>query len=423
MTWLEQILKEHEEFEAPKQFWRWAALASLSAVLKDKVWLDCWIYKLYPNIYVMFHADSGLKKGPPISMARDMVAEVDNTRIIRGRSSIQGILKKLGEAASTPGGKIIGKDAVAFICSSELTSSIVTDPVATNILTDLYDRNYNFGEWESLLKMENFKLHNPCITMLTATNEAHSSEFFVRKDMQGGYFARTFIIYENVRQTINSLAAPPKLIPDNRIYARYLKAAAGLDGPMQPLGSRERSDIYKYEKIQHHESIYLSAVGRKYDDWYNNFISNIDSNAIKDETGTLNRFGDSVLKVAILLSLAERLELTISEEAMTEAIAQCEKLVGNVRKTTMGRGKSTSAQEKALLIRELVTRDNHMISREQVNKKYWSSASSEEWDKVAESLSVAGVIQIENQGGKIVFCMTEIEADKWKAHFAGRGMK
>ena len=38
-------------------------LPAISAVVKDNVWLDRQIYNLYPNIYVMFHARVGLKKG------------------------------------------------------------------------------------------------------------------------------------------------------------------------------------------------------------------------------------------------------------------------------------------------------------------------------------------------------------------------
>jgi len=419
MTWLDDIVFQHEEFEAPLSFWKWSALAAVSATIKDQIWLDNWIYNLYPNIYVMLHADSGLKKGPPISMAHKMVSEVNNTRIIRGRASIQGILKKLGEAQTQPGGVIMNK-AVAFICSSELTSSIVSDPVANDILTDLYDRNYNFGDWESLLKVENFKLKDPCITMLTATNEAHSSDFFTRKDTQGGYIARTFIIHESKRNVINSLAAPPKFIPDHKKYADYLRELAKLKGPMEPLGSLTQSDVYKYPIIVKDETKWLSEVGKIYDEWYNQFIHTIDDSETRDTTGTLNRFGDSVLKVAILLSLTKKPELRIDTDSMREAIVECEKLIGNVRKATLGRGKHILAEEKGVLIEELVRRDNHIMSREQLNKKYWMRASADEWDDVARSLEVAGILRIESIGNQIIYRMPPNVYAQWENHLKGK---
>lgn len=303
MNWLQELVVQHKELESPQSFWYWGAIAAISAVVKDQVWLDRQIYNLYPNIYVMLHAESGLKKGPPISMARQLVKSVNNTRIISGRSSIQGILKKLGTAYTQPGGKVVNK-SVAFICSSELSSSIVDDKVATKILTDLYDRQYNVGEWQSLLKMEEFDLKDPTITMLTATNEAMSEDFFTRSAIQGGYFARTFIIYEKERQNINSLVYPLEHRPDYVNSSSYLKELVKLAGPFKPFASLEKGDEFKYKKIKHGREIWFNGVGIVYDDWYEDFVELIRVQETKDSTGTLNRFGDSVLKVAMLISLA-----------------------------------------------------------------------------------------------------------------------
>jgi len=229
MNWLDELVAQHAEFEAPLSFWRWAGLVSIAAVLRDTVWLDKFQYKLYPNIYVMLHADSGLKKGPPVNLAKRLVNAVNNTRVITGRSSIQGILKELGTGETRPGGIVINK-AVAFICSSELTASLVNDPQAMGILTDLYDRIYNEGNYRSLLKMESFNIKDPTICMLTATNEAHSEEFFVKKDIQGGFFARTAIIYERKRNKINSLMFKPVNPPNYEKSIAYLREIAKLSG-------------------------------------------------------------------------------------------------------------------------------------------------------------------------------------------------
>jgi len=237
----------------------------LSAVVKDNVWLNRQIYNLYPNIYVMFHAESGLKKGPPISMAKQLVKGVGGTRIISGRSSIQGILKELGTAQTQPGGKVMAKSC-AFICSSELTSSIVEDKVATDILTDLYDRQYNIGEWRSLLKMEQFNLKDPTISMLTATNEAHSSDFFGKKDIHGGYFARTFIISENKRNRANSLLVPLRNPPNYPALVEYMKEVAKLEGPFQPLATAEVTDACFIPFAEHvtGETNFFSPAGLLY---------------------------------------------------------------------------------------------------------------------------------------------------------------
>src|SRR5882724_8337773 len=135
-TWLDTLLKSTDELESPKNFWFWGGLAAIAAIVKDNVWIDRGgAFKQYPNIYVMLLARSGLRKGPPINLAKRLVTKVGKSRIISGRSSIQAILKDMGTSQSAPGGKIIG-GADAFILASELSASFVDDKATMDILTD-----------------------------------------------------------------------------------------------------------------------------------------------------------------------------------------------------------------------------------------------------------------------------------------------
>lgn len=423
-SWLDKIIEEHQDFESPISFWRWAGLAAIAAVMKDSVWMDRYLYKLYPNIYVMFHADSGLKKGPPVAMANRIVAEINNTTIIKGRSSIQAILKDMGTAQTMPGGRI-KTDSSTFICSSELSSSIVEDPVAAKILTDLYDRHYNEGEWKSLLKQETFTLKSPTITMLGATNEAMSEDFFTGAVIKGGYFARTFIIYESKRNKRNSLAYQPVNIPDDKTYAIYLKELIKLKGPFKYFSSLILDDYYNIKIKVDNRDIYFSEAGAIYHRWYDDFLDTVDSQEIKDETGTLNRFGDSVIKVAMLLSLAEHPCLTITPSAMTEAIRICEMLLGNVRRTTMNKsGTSTSSNLKGLIIYELLGRENHMISRQMLTKKYYLNYGSvEELDQIMESFHIAGMIITQTTENGTIYKMPLDQVTKLKEYLQGKSSK
>jgi hypothetical protein len=424
MNWLQEIANQHNELESPRSFWYWSAIAAISAVVKDQVWLNRQIYNLYPNIYVMLHAESGMKKGPPISMARQLVKPVNNTRIISGRSSIQGILKDLGTAYTQPGGKVMTK-SVAFICSSELSSSIVEDKVATKILTDLYDRQYNVGEWRSLLKMETFELKDPTITMLTATNEAMAEDFFTKSAIQGGYFARTFIVYEKEGIVNNSLVFPLTNPPNYTASADYLKEIAKLNGPFAPMADLHKIADCKYKKVKFGRDIYFNEVGLIYDDWYDNFREVLRVSEHKDDTGTMNRFGDSVLKVAMLLALAEHPKLVVTPDAMNQAILECEKLLGNVRKTTLGRqGISQAALLKTMIIMELLNRPDHRVSRVMLMKKMWANYSTpQEFDDMMGSFDASGMIKTESIGNQIIYTMPETQVAELKEFMAGKEKK
>jgi hypothetical protein len=400
MDWLDTILEEHKEYESPTNFWYWSALTAISAVMKDNVWINRGgLFNLYPNIYTILYADSGLKKGPPISMARQLVKMVGNTKIISGRSSVQGIIKELASAETQPGGQINLK-AHGFICASELSAALVEDKAALDILTDLYDRIYHTDGYSSLLKMEHFTLKDPTIQMLGGINQAHADNFFGNKDIKGGYIGRTFIIHETKRGAINALIEDPDVLPDYKKAGEYLKELAKLRGPFTPLKG--------------------TATGRYFKEWYHEFVRSVDEQKIQDPTGTLNRFSESVMKVAMLISLARTGELVIPIRIMEEAVTRCETLIGNVRKTTMGTGKSTWAQEKALLIQELIDRENHKISREMVNKKWYMRANSKEWDEVALSLEAAGFIRITIENNQAIYEMPAEKVEEWKLHLRGK---
>lgn len=429
-NWLNELVSQHDELEAPRAFWYWAGLAAISAVVKDNIWMGRQIHKLYPNVYIMFHADSGLKKGPPVSMAKQLVTAVNNTKVIGGRSSVQGILKEMGKGNTEPGGKV-KLNSTAFICSSELSSAVVEDPVATKILTDLYDRQYNIGEWKSLLKAEEFQLKDPTVTMLTATNEAMSEDFFKKSAIQGGYFARTFIIYEKKSQAINSLIYPLVTTPNYIQSASYLKDISKLNGEFHPLAQLAKNDEYRFKKIKGTASkpreVYFNTVGIIYDDWYEAFIKEIQHpDSVKDDTGTLNRFGDSVLKVAMLLSLAEQPALVISESAMNSAINECEKLLGSVRKVTLGKqGISESSVIKTLIILEFINKEDHSIMRTHLMKKLWTHyKSADEFDQIMLAFHHSGMIITTNIASNILYVMPQEQVLEMKRFLAGKqGLK
>lgn len=421
MSWLSVLVKQHEKLESPLNFWWWGGLAAISAVVKDQIYLERGTYKLYCNVYIMFHADSGLKKGPPVNMAKQLVSAVGNTKIITGRASVQGILKKLGTGQTEPGKKP-NLTSTGFICLSELSAGIVEDPVATKILTDLYDRHYNAGEWESLLKGEQFQLKDPTVTMLSATNESMSEEFLSNHAIKGGFLARTFIIHEHKRNTLNSLIVPMSDPPNYVDAARYLKELSTLKGPFRPLGSLSRSDDYPHERQKHGETVFYSNAGLRYDDWYERFWAEVEDQDVKDSTGTLNRFGDSVLKVAMLLSLSESPNMIIETHHIDAAIEMCERLVGNTRKATMGKqGMSKAAPLKGLILNEFIYKPDHRITREQLVRKLWMHYSNkQEIDDIMVSLCETGMIEMITVGGDVVFEMSPTQFQAMKRFLDGK---
>lgn len=394
MDWLNELMDSTEEYESPRQFWFWSGLAILSATVKDRVWIErggLQELNVYPNIFVMLFAKSGLRKSAPISFARRLVKSTELTRVFSGRASIEAIIQELGKAYTTPNRKII-VDACAFITASEFSSSMINNPQALTILTDLYDRNYNSGDWKNVMKQAGVdNLKNPTLSMLLGTNPAHLKDFVPAKDMFGGFFGRTFIIHADKKYRSSSLFGKKSMRrPDSDKLADYLRTLSELTGPFQ--NTDEAADYY--------------------DDWYQKHDTESETSELEDKTGTGERTGDSVLKVAALLSLSESTGLLIHKYHIQRAIELCEPLINTVSRATSGKGKSSFADATALVMDEL-WRKNGETTRKRLLTKYWSDFDAIDLDRVVITLEDQKAISVERQGKEVTYRMSE---EVWKAY-------
>ena len=126
-----------DEAETPRSYIKWAAYSAISAVVKKNVFFDKQFYKIYANTYIMLMGPSGITKSYATDIAKKLVKSVNNTKIISGQNSIEGILEKLARSKSNEKGEIEGKAAHAFIVASEFTNLLLDNPQAFGILTDL----------------------------------------------------------------------------------------------------------------------------------------------------------------------------------------------------------------------------------------------------------------------------------------------
>ncbi len=377
ISWLNEITSSTAEAESPERYQYWSAMAAISATIKKNVYLDRHYYKLYPNIYVLLVGKSGLRKGNPILLAKSLVEKANVTRTVVGRGSIQAVIKEIGKAQSVEGKGVI-KDASAFLVSGEFDSFLVKDPDALTILTNLYDTNAHEPEWKNVLKSTGVDvLKNPCLTLLGGTNEEHFKSAVAEKDVQGGFIARTIIVLERDRRVINDLMDAPKIKPNIDSLSGYLKELAKVRGVFEM--SPDGKELYRA--------------------WYDKLCTDKHD----DVTGTMERLGDTVLKVAMLISLSHTTELVICLQCVGEAIQKCQECVGGMKLVTMGSGKSPLAHETALVLKDLLKRPEHKVSRKQLLAKYWGEFDSIVLDRVVETLDSAGAITIYRSGKETIY--------------------
>jgi hypothetical protein len=369
MSWIQEVLDAYSESEAPPKFFYWSALSAISAIVRKNVYLDMQHYILRPNIYVMIVADSGTKKGIPVNLAKEVVKRLKATRIITGRISLPQVLKDLGKLHHIDSTRSI-KEAHAFLVSGELSSFLVRDNDALNILTDLYNCHENEEEWVNSLKSTGIdKLLAPCLTILGASNEDLLEDVITQKDVKGGFIARTFIVSTQEKGTPNSLLRPLMIKPDKQKLANSLERLLDVKGEF----------VIDPDAIEYCES------------WYNKLFKL----NINDKTHTIGRLEDKVLKVAMLLALAEGNDLIIKKSHMMESIYEVDLTWHSARQVMLGSGKDVNLSYKLKLVfRALVLKPNHTLTRRELMQRFMGDIDHFDLDRIIEMMLAADCIKV-----------------------------
>jgi hypothetical protein len=309
-----------------------------------------------------------MKKGIPVNLCKTLVTKAQATRVISGRNSMQRIVQDLGRVYTTESGIVI-KEAHSLLISGELAAFLVKDTDALTMLTDLHNTHEHEDFWQNSLKgTGNDKLKSPCLTLMGATNEDLLGDVIAQKDVSGGFVARTFMVLSADKGKLNSLVERPTKIADTDKLADHLKNLSNLKG----------------------EFTWNSESKIFYDTWYNDIMNRNNH----DPTGTLNRIGDKVLKLAMIISLSQRLDLVITKDHLFEAITQSIDCYNAAKQITMGAGKNNLSQQTKMILRDLIQAPNHQISRKMILQKYWGDIDAFDIDRIAETLVGADAIDI-----------------------------
>lgn len=387
MNWIEDVLTATKEVETPVNFIRWSALCSISAVLRNKVYLDKFYYKLYPNIYVLLVGESGLRKGFAPGISKELVRLVGGTRIIAGRNSIQGIIQELSRTTTVQNGGPPITHSSAYINSGEFSTSLVKDPDALTILTDLYDGHYN-PEWKNTLKSGSENLKGVNLTLLGAMNPTHFHDLITNKEITGGFIARTMLVRETKRARRNDLLDPPENRYDVEKLAEYLREINRIEGTFS-----------------------LSPNAKKeFRDWYKDF----DAESIEDKTGTANRVHDQILKVAMLISVSKKLDKVMEVEDVKEAMDLCLTSGSEAGKITAGSGISVDSSKITIVMQKLLTSPENKVTRLKLLKDHYGDFSALELDNIIETLENAGAVTRERAGKDVWYKLKAEVVDKFK---------
>ncbi len=376
-NWVDSLITESAHVETPLSWLWWSALCCISSAAGNNYSLVTLkgnlVYK--PNLYVMLLGESGLGKGYPINLAKNLVSEAGITRVIAGRSSIQAIVQELSRTKTIEGKKPID-DSRGFIVNGELSTAIIQDPDSLTILTDLYDGNYN-KIWTNLLKGDGAeKLKNPYITALFGSSPAHFYDSIPQVNIEGGYIGRNLIIYEEKRSQDVDLLDTDKIEGDkfdDYLVPKYVPHLTNINSKKGHLVPSDNARAL-----------------------FNTWRKKWRASQTSDKTGFLNRVPDHVLKVSMCLALAEwdfADNGAIEEHHIEEAMQKVTSLVYSNKRTTEGRGPDPLAAATKMVLDYLLAAENQELMRKQLLWKGYGNFNSFTLDQIMDNLLEMGWIK------------------------------
>lgn len=392
MGFIEEVLDATSESESPTSFYYWSSLAAIAATVRGNVFLSTHggMVKYYPNLFVLLIAKSGLRKGHPVILAKELVQTLNVTRVISGRSSVEAIIGKLGRTHTTSNGGPPSVDACGFVVNDEFSTALIKNPDALTMLTTLYDTQYH-STWEYDLKHSGVvTLKRPCVTILGALNQPHFQDMITQKDLEGGFIGRCLLVIEEKRSKINS----------------------GLDESILPFDITKAQQ--KLEKISHlkGEVRWTPEAKAIYQPWYDAWRPE----ELEDRTGTANRLHAQILKVATCLSLSHRDDLFLGGDDMQMAMDSCLEFTQNANKASIGQGRSEFAAKTAIVLKALLKAEGHKLSRQTILRNNWGELDSIDLDRIVQTMDQAGWIKASREGGDSVYLLLPHVVNEYKSN-------
>lgn len=382
MTFVDLFLQHTKHYESPGSFWKWSAYTAISAVLRDNCYRKLGDHAIYPNFYTLLVADSAVqRKGHPIKLCEDLVKQVKSTKVISGRSSIQGILDELSRGETDKKTGLVFTGGSGLFAASELSAGIVNDPEAVKILTDIYDFK---DEYTSRLRGSGiFRIKNVCFSMFAASNEELLRDVYDGKAIFGGLLGRTFLVRPNEFRQGNSLFNVRDQGESRALLGEFLKEISLIKGEFE---------------------ITLAAQ-KAYDDWYLPFRKSYEHKS--DRSGISGRIHTSALKLAMVLAVNHTKKLVIEECHILQAIRECMELLPNYQGFVMASGKSTISEVAALLIEDIWSSKTRKISKSEFLSRYIHIFDHELLDKCIATLGAAELIRLTLAEDKEYYEITE----------------
>lgn len=315
---IDAYLSYTKNHEATVRVHQWAFISVVAAACERKIWLPRGFYTLFPNLYVFIIGRSGLiKKSTSTGVAVNMLREIRGVRMMSERLTAAALIQQMslaGKKFEYDGNWV--KQSPVFAYASEL--SVFMEEIfggITGLLTTFYDCQPadSSKPWSHCTKGEgSVDIYGPCLNFLGASTKTWLRKCIPRTEMEGGFTSRIIFVVEN--NLPDRLIAWPQVDIDGELVRKKivedLQHIHGLTGEFRV--SDRAKEMFTV--------------------WYEHHMTNImPMNQDPRMVGYMSRKGDTILKLAMIHSVACNDSMTIQAKDLMWASNEMDALEGDWR--------------------------------------------------------------------------------------------
>ena len=400
-NWIQSYLKCTEGQESPTLFHLWVAISTIGSCLRRNVFLDMNFFKIYPNFYTILVSPSGsCRKGIAIGIGEYFLQHVDGIKIFRTKLTPEALLhfleaeaqlvtdetEKEGEEEekeeeekekkekeektekkkkkSTKYNTITAGLIVAPELSTMLGSSSYADDLKI-LLTDLYDNKDRDGY--TTKSGGRVELFNVNVNFLGGSNPTWLAKSFSEDSFGGGFMGRSIFVYQEVgREKIPWPEKTEEVLLLEKLLIIDLQHLSRLRGRF--------------------------SVTQKARDFYSDWYKGLKFESETRMSGYYERKHIHVLKLSMILSVAEDDELVIDIRHCKAAILLLDQLEAWMPDAFAYIGATMEAQVEQKVIAFLLERGGYAKSAQVLRHVRKSIKGKREFDAIIDTLCAGGSV-------------------------------
>lgn len=369
-NWIKAYLVYTHESESPEVYHKWCAIGAIAGALRRKVFFDMGYFLVRTNMYTVLVGPAGrCKKSTAMRISRGMLKGVPGLNFTTDSTSRERLIIDMAQTFHDAHSSM-----TAY--SSEFASLFATSGVDMIVfLTDIYDSP---DEWEHRTKTGGTnKIKAPYLNMIGGTTPDWISKAMPLDTLGIGLTSRITFVYED---TPRIRPARPQLSEEQKMLLPLLV-----------------EDLTKISTIHGEYKFDSEATDKEYDQWYQSQIVNPNVSGDPRLNGYYARKPIHLLKLAMILSAAQRDETVITSEDLKLAHSLLEEIEDRMPKVFAAVGKNPLSADYFDILTAIESADGGIKFGDLLNQ-FRHSVRKDELAEIIETLAASNhIVALEGQ--------------------------